>query len=190
MNSNALMNNRAILRLAAPHDADSIAQLHAHSWRIAYRGVLSDDYLDNHVVAERTQAWRERLTSPSANQIVMVAERSDDICGFICAYGDEHVQWGTYVDNLHVRGDMKRQGIGRTLLLAIARWSHERYPGKGISLNVLEANDSARRFYETLGGAPVESGVWRPPGGGEVNELRYAWQDVAALLASAAAIRN
>lgn len=178
------MSNRITLRIATSRDAERIARLHAHSWRIAYRGILSDDYLHNQVVADRAQVWRERFASPAANQMVTVAEQRGDLCGLVCAYGDEHAQWGTYIDNLHVRSDIKRQGIGKQLLLAVARWSNERYPDRGLSLSVVEVNDSARRFYEALGGAPVESNVWRPPGGGEVVELRYAWRDVAALLAT------
>ena len=37
------------LRDATKHDSAAIAHLHAESWRSAYRGILSGDYLDRHV---------------------------------------------------------------------------------------------------------------------------------------------
>ena len=37
------------LREGTEHDAAAIAQLHADSWRSAYRGMLSDEYLDHRV---------------------------------------------------------------------------------------------------------------------------------------------
>ncbi len=38
---------------ASAQDAEAIARLQAQSWRITYRGMLPDEYLDRHVVADR-----------------------------------------------------------------------------------------------------------------------------------------
>src|SRR6185369_4532125 len=62
------------LRDATGDDAPAIAALHAESWRTTYRGALRDDYLDGHIVRERTTVWRGRLDQPAANQRVVVAE--------------------------------------------------------------------------------------------------------------------
>jgi hypothetical protein len=42
-----------IYRQAQPVDAPSIAQLHADSWRRTYRGLFSDDFLDNRADDDR-----------------------------------------------------------------------------------------------------------------------------------------
>ncbi|MBI5268002.1 MAG: GNAT family N-acetyltransferase, partial [candidate division Zixibacteria bacterium] len=55
-------------RIATPADAPAIAELHAASWRTAYRGVLSDTYLDGNIIDERTAVWHSRLTSPEPHQ--------------------------------------------------------------------------------------------------------------------------
>ena len=34
------------VRSARPGDAEAIAQLHVASWRVAYRGIVDDAYLD------------------------------------------------------------------------------------------------------------------------------------------------
>ena len=41
-------------------DANAIAAVHAESWRTAYRGILSDAYLDGPIDAERRRLWRAR----------------------------------------------------------------------------------------------------------------------------------
>jgi len=164
------------LRPALASDAQSIARLHAESWRTAYRGIYRDEYLDGDVVEERTTVWAQRFASPAENQFVTLATEGDDLLGFVCAYGDVDARWGTLVDNLHVRLDQQGRGIGRCLLAAAATWSRERYPAAPLHLWVLDANAKARRFYERLGAQPQESALSEPPGGGSVTGWRYAWR--------------
>ena len=38
-------------------DLPSIAKLHAASWRAAYRGIFSDEFLDGDLEADRMQSW-------------------------------------------------------------------------------------------------------------------------------------
>ena len=52
-------------------DADSIAALHADSWRRHYRGAYLDTYLDGDVVADRREVWRSRLTQPRESQLTV-----------------------------------------------------------------------------------------------------------------------
>jgi len=41
------------IRFARLEDAQAIAELHAESWRYAYRGALSDEYLSGDIIADR-----------------------------------------------------------------------------------------------------------------------------------------
>ncbi|MGW8246840.1 MAG: N-acetyltransferase family protein [Acidiferrobacterales bacterium] len=170
------------IRLATREDAEVIARLHAESWRVAYRGIFRDDFLDGDVFAERNAVWHQRLAAPRSNQAVLLAEESDEVIGFVCAYGNEDPVFGTFIDNLHVRLDQKRKGVGRELMRSVAGWSQENYPEAGIYLSVLEPNLPARRFYESLGATNYESRNWEPPGGGQVVDLRYTWPDSQTLL--------
>ncbi len=170
------------LRAATADDADAIARLHAESWRTAYRGIYRDEYLDGDVAADRLRVWTERFAPPLTNQFVMLAVEGDALLGFVCAYGDHEPPWGTLIDNLHVRPDQQGRGIGRMLLAANAAWSIERYPNVPIHLWVLDANTTARRFYERLGAEPQESEVNEPPGGGSATGWRYVWRSAEALL--------
>ncbi len=165
------------LREATAVDAESIALLHAESWRAHYRGAYSDEYLEGPVYAERVEVWRTRMTSPPPNQYVVVAVQDGALAGFACAYGAEDERWGSLLDNLHVRVDRHRSGIGRRLVMDVAQWCAARYPAQGLYLWVLAQNAGARRFYERIGGKDVGGEHREPSAGlGQINEVRrIAW---------------
>jgi len=171
------------IRQARESDADDVARLHAASWRTAYRGALSDAYLDGPIEAERAALWRGRLGQPAENQLVLVAESAGQMVGFACAYGGHDPQWGTFLDNLHVLPELKRRGIGAQLMGEVASWSARNWPGQGIYLWVLESNLAARRFYAQLGGEDAGSDLWTPPDGSALPKLRIAWRNADVLSA-------
>ncbi len=174
-------------RLAAIDDVAAIANLHAESWRIAYRGMLRDDYLDQRIFAERLALWEQRFHSRASNQHVCVAEVDDEVVGFACTYGGEDARWGSFLDNLHVAAEHKRHGIGKALMQQVAGWSLAAYPACGLYLWVLESNVPAIRFYEKMGGVRSGEGTWRPPDGGSYRKFRYAWSNLEPLLPGARA---
>jgi len=171
------------LRIATLSDAAAIAHLHAENWRLIYRGMLQDAYLNQDIYAERLESWEERLRSPASNQYIVVAEQGGGVCGFACAFASEHPQWGHYLDNLHVAADSKGQNIGAALMAEVACWCGGLDPAQGIYLWVARANQAAIRFYQRMGGVAADEELWEPPGGGEVLCLRYTWPDPRALTA-------
>ena len=163
-------------RQATLADAKEIAALHAASWRSFYRGELSDAFLDGDILAERTTVWFSRLLSAPSQQLVLVAQRSDLLLGFACAYLDSDPAWGTLVDNLHVAESFHRQGVGASLLSEVLHWSRAKRPSLPIHLWVLQSNMRARAFYESQGGSVVETDSWEPPGGGgPLPRFRIVW---------------
>jgi GNAT superfamily N-acetyltransferase len=169
-------------RPAVRSDAAAIAALHAASWRCAYRGALSDEFLAGDIVADRMAVWSERFRAAPPNQHVVVAESDKGLLGFACVFASADREWGALLDNLHVVRSSQRHGIGSRLVREIASWCVTRESDKGLFLWVLEANEGARRFYENLGAVNVGEDVWSPPGGGAVTRRRYAWRDVTRLL--------
>jgi ribosomal protein S18 acetylase RimI-like enzyme len=179
------------IRLANSADCSAIANLHIESWRNAYRGMFSDKYLDEDIFAERRRLWAERFQNPTPTQHIIVGEDDSNIrngptanlIGFACAFAHEDPRWGSYLDNLHVLPSLKRQGIGARLTGHIAAWCAQTSPQEGMHLYVLEQNLNARKFYERIGGVVVEELVWLSPDGGNLKSLRYAWSDLAPLIA-------
>jgi ribosomal protein S18 acetylase RimI-like enzyme len=171
-------------RQAQLHDAEAVAALHARSWRENYRGAFADAFLDGDLPGERLRVWNARLGDPPVNQFVQLAVDGEGLGGFVCAYGDQDPQWGSFIDNLHVARTSKRAGIGSSLMRQAGAWLGLHYPGLGVHLWVLEGNSSARRFYEHLGGRNAGVSTMETHGGAIVRSCRYTWPD-AALLRSA-----
>jgi len=174
------------LRPARADDADQVALLHADSWRRNYRGAYADSFLDGDVEADRQTEWRARLHAPATTETIL-AELDDRLVGFIHVMLDDDPRWGSFIDNLHVRHDLRRTGVGTRLLTAAARAVVERATGNGMYLWVLAQNTAAQRFYRRWGGTSVESAPVPPPGGdpgrlvGTPLGLRMTWPDAAAL---------
>jgi ribosomal protein S18 acetylase RimI-like enzyme len=170
------------LRSATREDARVIAQLHADSWRHAYKDALSDAFLAGDVVADRRDLWARRLSAPSSDQHVVLAELDDRVVGFACAYTNADDTWGALLDNIHVESNAQRRGIGERLMRAVACWVAASTPRAGMFLWVLQSNSNAQTFYSRLGAEKVGADVWAPPGGGAVPRFRFAWRDLEPLL--------
>ena len=170
------------IREAHPSDLDSIVKLHARSWRVAYRGILSDAYLDGDLLADRMALWKPRFDTPAANQTIAVAEVDNTVVGLACAFGAHDAVWGNLLENLHVSPTLKGAGIGAQLVTHIAQWCAQTQSATGLHLWVLQGNTAAQGFYKRLGASAVEQSVWDAPDGNSVPELRFAWPSIAHLL--------
>lgn len=171
-------------RQAHAADADPVAQLHARSWRENYRGAFTDAFLDGDLPGERLRVWQERLADPPQDQFVQLAVDGPALEGFVCVYGNHDPQWGSFIDNIHVAGAAKRSGIGASLMQQAGAWLDRHHPTLGIHLWVLEANSTARRFYERLGARDAGVSTMETHGQAIVRCCRYVWRDPGSLLAA------
>ncbi|GAB3953003.1 GNAT family N-acetyltransferase [Spirosoma harenae] len=169
-------------RSATSADAEPIAQLHSLSWQQNYRGIWSDDFLNGPVSENRRTVWQQRLQQPTPDQYVVVAESDNKLCGFVCAYSDEHPVWGTLLDNLHVHKNQQGQGIGGELVRSAARWSFDQFPKMGLYLWVLVDNTRAQKVYDALGGVNHELVSMPNPDGSFSDCYRYVWTDIKTLV--------
>jgi ribosomal protein S18 acetylase RimI-like enzyme len=163
------------IRPARLTDSQDIAELHAASWRSAYKTALSERYLAGDIVADRNALWKNRLSSPRTNQYVVVAGNDRALVGFACAFLDESQDWGSLLDNLHVSQDEQHAGLGTMLLQAIAAQSQLVAREAGLFLWVLQDNANAQRFYLRHGASNVGSDIWDAPGGTRAPLFRFAW---------------
>lgn len=163
-------------------DVDAIASLHAKSWQIHYRGALSDDFLDNKVLQDRTKVWFERFNRPAADQFIRMVRVDGTIVAFMCAYFNESGQFGTLLDNLHVLPDMKGRGFGTALIGSLAQAIVARQLTGGMYLWVLQQNTKAIGFYKSLGGLHTETVTENGMGDSTITKLRFYWHSVNILL--------
>jgi ribosomal protein S18 acetylase RimI-like enzyme len=163
------------IRSALPSDSQAIAELHAASWQSAYRGVLSEEYLAGDIVADRNTLWMTRLSNPPTNQYVVMSDIDGVLTGFGCAYLGEDREWGSLLDNIHVRPDAHRRGLGSARLRAVAIQCSLVTETMGLYLSVFQDNTYAQNFYKHHGARNVGTDLWHAPGGTEVPRFRFAW---------------
>lgn len=168
-------------RRAVDSDAVAVAGLHADSWRRHYRGAYSDDFLDGPVEEERLAVWTARLAQPSGTATVL-AELDDHLVGFVHLILDVDPIFGALIDNLHVRHDAQRLGIGAELMAHAVDIVTNSRPGSQMYLWVLEQNSRAQAFYRSIGGRQVDRKHSTPPGGGTITGIRYVWRNPSVLL--------
>ena len=170
------------IRAAGLADADAIAQLHARSWQTAYRGILSDEFLQGPLHENRRLLWHARLADTGrADQFVLVDEQAGALRGFACAFLEADPEWGCLLDNLHVVPDLKGQGLGRQLMGAVAQRVLLSNPQGRLHLWAYEQNLAARRFYERLGGIDTLRHAELALDGTQVNAVRYCWSELSGL---------
>lgn len=149
------------VRRARREDAEAVAEVHVRTWQTAYRGQLSDDFLDNISVEARTENWRRIIDRlGDSRSMVWVAERKGDVVGFVNTgpTRDEDSDPSTMgeVYAIYVLPPLWGQGIGRALMQSAL--DEMRSQGfEDVTLWVLETNIRTRHFYEAAG--------WRPDGG-------------------------
>lgn len=126
--------------------------------------------------------WSVKLAATNVHEWgLFLAEDEGDPIGFACAAPTRNSKWGAFLDNLHLRPDVRGRGVGAQLMSHVAGWALGR-GDDGLHLLVYETNAGARRFYERQGGVVVERLELESPDGNMIPELRVAWSDIARLL--------
>ncbi len=140
------------IREADPRDAEAIAGIHVRSWQAAYRGLLTDEYLDGLSVQERLAQHRAALSSPGEHR-TWVAEEDGVVVGFAVTAPSQDADADERTGELYavyLEPDRFGRGIGRQLSHHASRDLRER-GFTTATLWVLESNEGARRFYEREG---------------------------------------
>ncbi len=110
-------------------------------------------------VAVLTEAdLRTHLFGPRPAAEVLLAEVADEVVGFALFFHNFSTflgKPGIYLEDLFVRPEFRGQGLGKALLLALARLACERGCGR-VEWSVLNWNEPAIGFYRSLGAVPMD----------------------------------
>jgi GNAT superfamily N-acetyltransferase len=138
------------LRDATLADLALIDDLHVRSRQVAYRGLVSDHYLDVAMPAASIEDWQRKLPQLLAGAgRVLIAESEGTPVGFVAAIAPDE-QGSVYINNLHAHPERKGLGAGSALLEGAAGWARG-VGARAMHLKVLETNTPAIGFYESRG---------------------------------------
>lgn len=134
-------------------DAGEIARIHVRAWQAAYRGQLSDDYLDDLRFEDRLEQHRRSLEQPHPEFRTWVAEDDGLVVGFAVTGPSEDADADPRTGEvyaIYLEPDRIGSGLGRLLFEHAVSDLRER-GFAAATLWVLETNEPARRFYERTG---------------------------------------
>jgi ribosomal protein S18 acetylase RimI-like enzyme len=161
------------IRHGVPEDAEAVESLRVAGWQTAYRGIIPDDFLDG-LPADAARR-RRQMTDAPAETSDSVATEDGAVVGWVkcglCRDLDRPGSRQGEIVACYVHPSAWRRGVGR-LLMEHALEVLTAAGRDDITLWVLEANDRARRFYETFGFAPDGKRMLREFGV-PVPEVRY-----------------
>ena len=144
-----LMSTQPTVRPATPEDATEMARIHVTSWQETYRGVMSDEMLDDpQFVATRERFWMLGLTDERfAPDRIAVAEYGGELIGIAQSASptDADATWGQQLNVLYVLASAHGTGAGAGLLDAVIS------PGEAAALWVADPNPRAQAFYRKHG---------------------------------------
>ncbi len=112
------------------------------------------------VIATEEALRRTLFGRPPAAHVV-IAEEDGLPAGFALYffnYSTFLAKPGLYLEDLYVGPEFRKRGIGRALLLHLAKIANTRGCGR-MEWSVLDWNEPAKGFYRNLGATPLED--WR-----------------------------
>jgi GNAT superfamily N-acetyltransferase len=128
---------------------------------------LADYEKLSHAVVATEKILRESLFERRAAEVV-IGYAGDEPAGFAVYYRTFSTFLGVpgmYLEDLFVIPRFRRQGLGRQLLVHLARIADERGYGR-IEWSVLDWNELAIGFYKSIGARPMDEWtVFRLTGG-------------------------
>ncbi|MBB4826153.1 L-amino acid N-acyltransferase YncA [Sporosarcina luteola] len=167
-----------MIRKAVQGDEEGIAKVHVDSWRSTYKGIVSDEYLEQLSYEERANMWKRAI---GGNPLYVAENADDQIVGFATGGKERSGNYAGYAGELYAIYLLKEaqgKGLGALLTAAIAKELGQ----MGIPsmlVWVLDENPS-KAFYERLGGQVVDE-TTVPIGGEAFLEIALGWKDISVL---------
>jgi len=150
-----------------------IASAHVTAWQKAFRGILSDEQLENLKVKDFIDGWKQNISKPGRTNLIWVTE-DDQAVGFV-AFGepdDEHTESRAEIYGIYVHPDYWKKGIGYKLMLdAVSKQESS----NGVFLWVMTKNEASRKFYQRFGFVPTNETRVSSRNGDQFEEVKYQY---------------
>lgn len=143
------------IRLAIKMDIKNLAILKQKVWSETYRGIYSDDIIDNFDYEKAEETFLNIFNNDKIS--LYVVESNNELVGYMDV-GIPIMKFGNYeqeIGLLYLRKAFQKRGIGRELFnLGYNEIKNNGYNEFFISCN--KYNTNARNFYEKMGGKLVQ----------------------------------
>ena len=144
-----------LIRKMEPRDSLSVATVHTQSWQYAYKGIVSQSFLDALDIQKREEAWRKGAETNHPPIIRLVLESAGKVVGFATGLDNrskvEMPDCDSELWAIYVAPDQLGKGFGAAIFKKFT--SELRVLGKKqFCVWVLKENFRARGFYESQGG--------------------------------------
>lgn len=170
------------IRRAIKDDISAIAKVHVDSWKTTYKGIFSNEILDNITYDQREKLWESIFQKEDGHQFRFVAETlNGKIIGFIDggvertgAYNCDGELYAIYI--LQKYQGMK---IGQRLFQALL--SECKKDNMQSLLVWVVANNPSKKFYEKYNPEKIDTKLLEKL---DVEEIAYAWRNMDCLYKS------
>lgn len=138
-----------MIRAAAAADTSIVVRL--------IRALAEYERLSHEVALDEAEV-KQHLFGPRPYAEVLLAEDAGEVVGFALFFPNYSTfvgKPGLYLEDLFVLPEHRGKGHGKALLRAVAQTAVQRGCGR-LEWSVLNWNDSAIRFYRSLGAVPMD----------------------------------
>jgi GNAT superfamily N-acetyltransferase len=142
-----------IIEKATLLDVPDIANVHVESWKVAYKGIVHQSYLDHGLdKLQRQKRWEKSIGECGDNYQVFVAKSDENIIGFadIGISRDENIKDYAEIYAIYLDPVFYGRGVGRLLFQACKKKAKD-MGYKKLFVWVLEGNNRAIDFYVRMG---------------------------------------
>lgn len=147
------MKNNNIIKPEISNSLE-IAKLIKDGWNAAYKGIISDDYLNNMDVEKISESWKKNI---EANKNIYIYKENDEILGVI-RFGKSEYSYIKSIGEifvLYVKPELKRKGIG-TQLFDFAKNKLIKDGYEKMIIWCLKGNKQGINFYKKHGGDKIK----------------------------------
>jgi len=176
-------------RKANISDLSGIVKVKVDTWKTAYQGIISENYLKNLSYEDKEENWKQKLENPTHGASIYVAETDqNEIVGFALATLEKYnpivalLQAERYKGELcaiYILEEFQHKEIGTELVKLVVKYFISNNVNSMI-VWILKENPSCR-FYEKLGGKYIgEQSI--EIGGKQYVEIAYGWENIEEIL--------
>ena len=170
-----------VIRQAIQKDYLNIAKLNVETWKISFRKVIPDDYLDEMTPTKREEGISKYLADENRDKLCFVAEDDQkQMIGFVMGNIPREGPTGydCEIYGLYVKPQKQRVGLGRKLVKTAVEHFIKIGHESMFIWTLKEIPHSS--FYRRIGGVELET---KPAkfGDKELTYVCFGWKDLNSL---------